>query len=79
MNLMDLVAASERVAATAGRNDKANQLADVLRRIDRSEIPFAVASLSGRTRQGRIGIGYAAIRAALDAAIRPDRSAEPSH
>jgi hypothetical protein len=37
MNLMDLVAASERVAATAGRNDKANQLADVLRRIDRSD------------------------------------------
>jgi DNA ligase-1 len=78
MTLMDLVAVSERVAATAGRNDKANQLADVLRRIDRSEIPFVVAALSGRTRQGRIGIGYAAIRAALDLAKRPDAlGAEP--
>jgi DNA ligase 1 len=74
MNLAELAAASERVAAAAGRNDKANLLADVLRRIDRTEIPFAVASLSGRTRQGRIGIGYVAIRAALDTARRPDPS-----
>jgi len=79
MNLSDLAAASDRVAAATGRNDKANQLADVLRRIDRIEIPFAVASLSGRARQGRIGIGYAAIRAALDAAKQPDPigSADP--
>jgi len=70
MNLAELAAASERVAGAAGRNEKADQLADVLRRIDRTEIPFAVASLSGRTRQGRIGIGYVAIRAALEAARR---------
>ena len=57
MNLAELAAASERVAGAAGRNEKADQLADVLRRIDRTEIPFAVASLSGRTRQGRIGAG----------------------
>ena len=76
MNLAELAAASERVAATASRNDKASELADVLRRIDRTEIPFAVASLSGRTRQGRIGIGYAAIRAALEAATRPDALSE---
>jgi DNA ligase-1 len=72
MNLAELAEASARVADATGRTDKANQLADVLRRIDRTEIPFAVASLSGRTRQGRIGIGYAAIRAALDTAKRPD-------
>ena len=79
MKLAELAAASERVAAATGRNDKTKQLADVLRRIDRTEIPFAVASLSGHTRQGRIGIGYAAIRAALDTASRPDSpsSAEP--
>ena len=79
MNLAELAAASERVAAATGRNDKTNQLADVLRRIDRTEIPFAVASLSGHTRQGRIGIGYAAIRVALDTASGPDSpsSAEP--
>jgi len=71
MNLSELAAVSERVAATAGRNDKADQLAEFLRCLDRAEIPFAVASLSGRTRQGRIGIGYAAIRAALDAANEP--------
>ena len=72
MNLAELAAASERVAATTGRNDKANLLADVLRRLDRTEVPFAVASLSGRTGKGRIGIGYAAIRAALEAARRPN-------
>jgi DNA ligase-1 len=79
VKLAELAAASERVAAAAGRNNKANQLADVLRRIDRTEIPFAVASLSGRARQGRIGIGYAAIRAAFDTVSRPDSpsSAEP--
>jgi DNA ligase-1 len=76
MNLSELVAASDRVAAATGRNEKAIVLADVLRRIDRTEIPFAVASLSGRTRQGRIGIGYAAIRAALESAGHPPRIGE---
>jgi DNA ligase-1 len=79
MNLAELAAVSERVAGASGRNDKADQLAEVLQWIDRTEIPFAVASLSGHARQGRIGIGYAAIRAALDAATAPDphESAEP--
>ena len=71
MNLAELVATSERVAATAGRNDKAQLLADLLRRLDRADVPFAVAALTGRARQGRIGIGYAAIRAALDASNAP--------
>jgi DNA ligase 1 len=79
MNLAELAVASERVAAATGRNDKANLLAVVLRRLDRTEIPFAVASLSGRTGKGRIGTGYAAIRAALDTAKRLDApgGAEP--
>ena len=71
VHLAELVTTSERVAATAGRNDKARLLAELLRRLDRADVPFAVAALSGRARQGRIGIGYAAIRAALDTSKGP--------
>lgn len=80
MQLAELVARSARVGATAGRNDKALLLADLLRRVDPPEIPFAVASLSGHVRQGRIGIGRAAIRAAIASAnaAAADQTADPT-
>src|SRR5437870_5318760 len=62
-----LVDASSAVASVSGRLDKIQRLADLLRRLAPDEIEPAVAFLSGSTRQGRIGVGYAAIRAASDA------------
>ncbi|HWC12163.1 MAG TPA: ATP-dependent DNA ligase [Acidimicrobiales bacterium] len=63
--LADLVATSERVAATRSRSAKVAALADLLRRVEPHEVAPTVALLSGEARQGRIGIGWATL-AALD-------------
>src|SRR6266446_6757050 len=68
MLLAELLAASERVAATRSRLAKIDALAECLRRLDASEIALGVAYLSGDTRQGKIGIGYASLKDALTAA-----------
>src|SRR5688572_10782109 len=61
MLLSELVDLSAAVAASSGRLDKVGRLADFLRRVPPDEIPIAIAFLSGELRQGRIGIGGAAI------------------
>src|SRR6266850_2937956 len=67
MLLGELLAASERVAATRSRLAKIDTLAQCLRRLDASEIPLGVAYLSGDTPQGKVGIGYATLKDALAA------------
>ncbi|HEV3478075.1 MAG TPA: ATP-dependent DNA ligase [Gaiellaceae bacterium] len=59
--LADLVAASTDVAATSARSGKVAILANLLARLDPSEIPIAVGFLSGVPRQGRVGVGYSTI------------------
>ncbi|HEV2843796.1 MAG TPA: ATP-dependent DNA ligase [Thermoanaerobaculia bacterium] len=74
MRLADLVSTSSRVAETRSRSEKTAALADLLRRLAPQEIDIAVAYLSGHLRQGRIGIGFAAVRDS-----RPETAAaEPS-
>ncbi|HYL05771.1 MAG TPA: ATP-dependent DNA ligase, partial [Thermoanaerobaculia bacterium] len=63
--LADLVVTSRRVAATRSRSEKIAALADLLRRLGPEEIEVAAAFASGQLRQGRIGLGPAAVRAAL--------------
>ncbi len=65
MRLTDLVATSLRVAETRSRSAKTAALADLLRRLGLEEIVPAVSWLSGFLRQGRIGLGGAAVRNAL--------------
>jgi DNA ligase-1 len=65
MLLADLVLTSRRVAATRSRSEKIAALADLLRRLGPEEIEVATAFVSGQLRQGRIGLGPAAVRAAL--------------
>jgi len=60
--LADLVATSTRVTATSGRRDKAATIGAFLRSLEPDEVAIAVAWLAGETRQGRAGIGYAALR-----------------
>ncbi len=60
----DIVATSRRVAETAGRNAKIDAIAVCLRRLEHDEVALGVAYLSGETRQGRQGVGYALIRSA---------------
>jgi DNA ligase-1 len=61
--LADLVAASERAAETSSRLAKRDAIAEVLRRAAGDEVEIAVAWLSGETRQGRIGVGWATLSA----------------
>ena len=56
--LIELVDASRDVAATSSRSAKVALLADLLTRLDRTEVALAVGYLSGVPRQGRIGAGY---------------------
>ena len=62
MLLADLVAASADVRATPSRSAKVGRLAALLRALAPEEVPIAVPYLSGDLRQGRIGLGGAALR-----------------
>ena len=62
MTLAELVAASDRAAATSSRKDKIAGLADALRHTSDAEAPIAALWLSGDLPQGRIGLGPAAVR-----------------
>ncbi|HEX4960495.1 MAG TPA: ATP-dependent DNA ligase [Thermoanaerobaculia bacterium] len=62
MRLASLVTTSRRVAETRSRSEKIAALADLLRRLAPEEIDVATAWLSGNLRQGRIGLGGAAVR-----------------
>ncbi len=59
--LADVVSASRDVALTSSRSRKTAILAELLKRLEASEIPICVAFLSGVPRQGRVGIGYSTI------------------
>jgi DNA ligase-1 len=62
MLLARVVETSERVTATSKRLEKIELLATLLKQLNGEECEIAVAFLCGYTRQGRIGVGYAAIR-----------------
>src|SRR5580698_10069510 len=62
MLLARVVETSERVAQTSKRLEKIELLATLLKQLNGDECEIAVAFLCGYTRQGRIGIGYAALR-----------------
>lgn len=63
-----IVGTSQRVADTTRRLEKIELLAGLLEQLDPEEVEIAVAYLSGSTRQGRTGIGYAALRSAAASA-----------
>ncbi|HEV2754399.1 MAG TPA: ATP-dependent DNA ligase [Actinomycetota bacterium] len=71
--LSDVVAASAEVAGTSSRSRKVAVLAELLTRLEPSEVPIAVGFLSGIPRQGRVGIGYSTIYG-IDVAAAPEPS-----
>lgn len=71
MTFAELVATSASVAAVRGRKEKTARLAGFLSALDPAELAPAVAFLSGSTRQGRLGVGSATIRAAHDVPPAP--------
>src|SRR5512146_1511067 len=62
--LAHVVETSSRVGSTSSRLLKVRELAACLRELSPEEIEIGVPYLYGDTRQGRFGIGYAAVRAA---------------
>ncbi|MEO6895911.1 MAG: ATP-dependent DNA ligase [Caldimonas sp.] len=72
ISLADLVEASGRAAATTSRLAKRDAIAAVLRGAAPDEVEIAVSWLSGETRQGRIGVGWATL-----AALRGTPAATP--
>ena len=73
MRLAQVVGISRQVAETSGRLRKISLIAELLTRLTPEEVEIAVAWLSGSTRQGKKGVGYAVLRDAGAAA-----AAEPS-
>jgi DNA ligase-1 len=63
MRLAELVETSRAVGATASRLDKTARLADLIRRTEPDLVPVTVAYLTGELPQGKIGVGYASLRA----------------
>ena len=59
--LADVVTASRALTETSSRSGKVAILAELLGRLDASEIAVAVGLLAGVPRQGRVGIGYSTI------------------
>src|SRR5918996_4522741 len=59
--LADVVTASREVTETSSRSAKVQILAELLRRLDPSEVRVTVGFLAGAPRQGRVGIGYSTI------------------
>ncbi len=62
--LAHIVDASQEVTATSSRSGKIAVLAGLLGRLQEAEVPVVVGFLSGTPRQGRVGIGPAALRGA---------------
>jgi DNA ligase-1 len=69
--LAELVSASSQVTRTGSRLGKVREIARVLGDQRGEEIGIAVSYLAGEVPQGRIGVGYAAVQAALAAAGEP--------
>ncbi|HUF13960.1 MAG TPA: ATP-dependent DNA ligase [Longimicrobiales bacterium] len=64
MTLEQLVRASASVAASSKRLEKISALAELLRECAPEEVPLAVGFLIGWPRQGKLGLGRAAVSAA---------------
>jgi DNA ligase-1 len=62
MLLAELVQASQAVAETRARSTKIELLAACLAKLGPEEAEIGVAFLSGELRQGKVGLGYAAVR-----------------
>ncbi|WP_458781475.1 ATP-dependent DNA ligase [Arthrobacter sp. D3-16] len=73
MLLDELVRTTDAVASTRSRLAKVEALADLLRRLEAPDIATAVSLLTARPRQGRVGIGWRGMSAAMG-----EPAAEPS-
>src|SRR6188508_72120 len=66
--LSELVATTEAVRATSSRLEKRALMAALFTRLEPDDLGLAVSFLSGEIPQGRLGVGWKAVGAALAAA-----------
>ena len=71
MLFAEIVQTSRSVAATRARLQKIAHLAECMRGLAPAEREAGVAFLTGELRQGRIGLGYAAVRDAMPGSAAP--------
>ena len=65
MLLDELVKTAEAVTSTRSRLAKVDALAELLRRLEPDEIAPAIGFLVGKPRQGRVGVGWRGVAAAM--------------
>ena len=65
----DVAAASAAASATRSRKAKVSAFAALLGALEPDEVEPVVAWLSGETRQGRLGVGWATVAGLLDAVV----------
>jgi DNA ligase 1 len=70
--LVDLVDVSRRVGEDASRKKKITHIAELLRRLEPAEIALGVSYLSGLTRQGKTGVGWALLRDAQASGVHAE-------
>ena len=76
MKLAALVETSRRVTEASGRLEKIGLLASLLASVPPDEIEIATAFLSGSLLQTKVGVGYAALQAAMPGAPAESTSLE---
>ena len=78
MLFQEIAEVSRAVAETRARSTKIELLAACLARLSPEEVEIGVGFLSGEPRQGKIGLGYAAIRDLEPPAAAPTATLTPS-
>lgn len=62
LQLSEIVAASQDVAATRSRKQKVERLKSLIQRLEPGEVRAAVGFLCGELRQGKLGVGYRSVQ-----------------
>jgi DNA ligase 1 len=62
MLFAEVARVSQEIAGTSARSRKTALLAEFFRAADAADVPVAIAYLAGRLPQGRLGVGWAALR-----------------
>jgi DNA ligase-1 len=74
LRLAEIVAVSADVAATRSRKKKTERLAELLRLLEANEVRAGVGFLCGELRQGKLGVGYRALRQLASSPPRAEES-----
>ena len=75
MLFAEVARVSYEVAHTSARTRKTALLAEFFRAMEPDDVPVAIAYLAGRLPQGRLGVGWAALKDRAAPAAQPSTAA----